>query len=183
MTTTRRSAVRRLVPAALALLLLAGCGTAEQQEQAAPTTLILVRHAEKGPEEPDPDLTEAGRERAALLSSMLREVELSAVYSTKYKRNRQTAAPTARRHGLAVTEYSADQKASDFLSELLVKHPGGAVLVVGHSNTVPGMISALTGEPEPGHLDSYEDLFVVTFAELGRATVVPLKYPCQPEPQ
>jgi len=182
MTTTRRAALRRWVPFALILALLAGCGTADEQkpvepEPVAPTTLILVRHAEKGPEEPDPDLTDQGRERAELLAAMLGEVELSAVYSTKWKRNQQTARPTAERHGLAVTEYSADQQASAFLSELLAKHSGGAVLVIGHSNTIPELLAALTGEPESDHLDSYDDLFVVTFAELGRATVLPFKYP------
>ena len=180
MATTRRAAIQRLVPLVPALALLFGCGTAEERQRAEPTTLILVRHAEKGPEKPDPDLTDAGRERAALLPSMLGNIEPSAVYATKYRRNQQTAAPTAKRHGLAVTEYSADKKASAFLGELLTKHPGGAVLVIGHSNTIPGMIAVLTGEPEAGHLDSYEDLFVITFAELGRATVVHLKYPRQP---
>lgn len=176
MTEADRVAVERCALVALVIALLAGCGSAVESESVEPTTLILVRHAEKGPGEPDPDLTPEGLRRAELLASMLAEVKLSAVYSSSYRRTQQTAAPTAKEHRLTVIEYSAKERPSAILGEILAAHRGGAVLVVGHSNTIPGMIAALTGEPESGHLDGYEDLFVVTFAELGDATVIPLRY-------
>ncbi|MGB3799310.1 MAG: hypothetical protein WA952_05805, partial [Lewinella sp.] len=44
-----------------------------------PTTIILVRHAEKDYGD-DPDLIPAGQERATLLAEMLSNTELDAVY-------------------------------------------------------------------------------------------------------
>jgi broad specificity phosphatase PhoE len=43
-----------------------------------------------------------GQQRAAYLDTLLANIPLHAVLSTPYRRNRQTAAPIARRHGLPV---------------------------------------------------------------------------------
>ena len=45
--------------------------------------------------------------------------------------------------GLAVTEYDAAQPADDLVAALREAHYTGTVLVVGHSNTVPGIVEAL----------------------------------------
>jgi hypothetical protein len=43
------------------------------------------------------------------------------------------------------------------------RHPGGNVLVVGHSNTIPQIMAALTGQPDLAKLMvGYDDLFVLT---------------------
>lgn len=51
------------------------------------------------------------------------------------------------------------------------------VLVVGHSNTVPEIITALTGRPfpTPGRV-AYDGMWMVTLARDGRAALVTLRY-------
>ncbi|UNK50467.1 histidine phosphatase family protein [Lysobacter sp. S4-A87] len=128
------------LPVLLALALLAGCASTPPPA----TTFILVRHAEKVPDgSKDPELTPAGLARADALAVRLADVPLDAVYSTDFRRTRQTAAPTARGHGLQVISYDAKEPAADFSSRLKREHSGQTVLVVGHSNTVPGIAAAL----------------------------------------
>ena len=59
---------------------------------------------------------------------------------------------------------------------VLEQHAGETVLIVSHSNTVPGIVNALGGGPfEDLNHDEYDDLFVVTIAG-GETTVARLKY-------
>lgn len=128
------------LPVLLALALLAGCVT----PPAPATTIILVRHAEKVPDgSKDPELTPAGVARADALAVRLADAPLDAVYSTAFRRTQQTAAPTARGHHLAVVTYDAKESAADLSARLKREHAGQNVLVVGHSNTIPGIASAL----------------------------------------
>jgi hypothetical protein len=57
--------------AAIGLLLASSIGFRSAPAQSAPITVFIVRHAEKGPEVPDPSLTDAGRQRAAELAWVL----------------------------------------------------------------------------------------------------------------
>ena len=108
--------------------------------------VILVRHAEKAEVSAtdmmakDPELSPAGRDRAESLATMLRDANLTAVFSTDYKRTRMTAEPTAKQFGLKAQLY--DPKNVAALVDR-VKATEGAVLVVGHSNTIPEVLKAL----------------------------------------
>lgn len=107
-------------------------------------TFIVVRHAEKSDDgSRDPPLAPTGLARAQALANALREVPLQAVYATGYRRTQMTAAPAARSHGLAVTTYDATHSAAELAMQLRREHPGGVVLVVGHSNTAPDIAAAL----------------------------------------
>jgi len=130
--------------AALALsLALGGCATRPAEPQA-PLTYVIVRHAEKGADDPrDPSLTDAGRARAERLAAMLAGAPLRAVYATEYRRTQQTGEPSARAHGLAIVRYDAKQAAAEFAATLRRDHRDGTVLVVGHSNTAPAIAAAL----------------------------------------
>lgn len=142
---------------------------------AAQATFYLVRHAEKVVDATakDPDLTDAGRARAETLANVLRGVALDAIYTTHYARTRQTAAPAAQRAGLEprVVEGTA-------LVDSLRRTPdGAAVLVVGHSNTIPEIAAALGVAAPPAIADtSYDNLFVVTRWPDGRVGFVHLFY-------
>ncbi|MCB9848209.1 MAG: histidine phosphatase family protein [Phycisphaeraceae bacterium] len=133
----------------------------------AETTVIVVRHAEKvvEPGNRDPALTDAGRARAEALALLLRDVSLDAVYSSGYERCMATAAPAAARAGVEVE--IRDPGASGALrEEILRDHGGGTALVVGHSNTVPAMLSALGVADPPAIADwQYDDAFVVRIAD------------------
>lgn len=105
-------------------------------------TIYLVRHAEKQHEGADPALTECGKARAQALAELLAEVQLSEVYATPYQRTQQTAAPVARQQQLRVSLY--DPREPSLLKEQLAQATG-PVLVVGHSNTVPALVTLLSG--------------------------------------
>lgn len=125
------------------LFLLAGCSHIASKP-AATATFVVVRHAEKTNDDPrDPSLAAEGLARAERLADSLRNEPLAAVYATTYRRTQQTALPSARAHGLAVTTYDAALPAAEFAAQLRRSHPVGTVLVVGHSNTAPAIAAAL----------------------------------------
>ncbi len=112
----------------------------------APTTIFLVRHAEKAgePTDRDPELSEAGRERAAALARVLGDANIAAIYSTPFIRTEKTAAPLAEKLSLEVTITPITRTfVADLVATLQSQHAGETVLVVGHSNTVPQTITAL----------------------------------------
>ena len=58
--------------------------------------VVIVRHAEKASgKSDDPSLSEAGRARAEILLRILRDSEISAIFTTEFKRTKETAAPIA----------------------------------------------------------------------------------------
>ena len=87
--------IRKLV-AVLALTLSAGT----IQAQAAPITVFVVRHAEKGPEATNPPLTPEGRQRAIALARVLGDSKISAVFASEFKRAQETVDPLAIATGL-----------------------------------------------------------------------------------
>lgn len=150
---------------------------AQAVEDGAPTTLILVRHAEKASDGTrDPALTPEGTARAERLAELLADAGIDAVYSTPYQRTRQTAAPTAEALGQEVVTYKVQGEA--LADTLLRRHPGQKVLVVGHSNTVPQLLNALVGEERFEWLreQEFDALFVVSASERGAADVTLLRY-------
>lgn len=124
------------------------------------TTVYVVRHAETEPDgTADPPLSAAGRQRAEALRERLIRRPVDAVFATPYRRTRQTAAPLAEALGLEVRIY--DPRHPEALADTILRDfSGGRVLVVGHSDTVPLVIEALTGE-QPADLahDEYDALF------------------------
>jgi 2,3-bisphosphoglycerate-dependent phosphoglycerate mutase len=144
------------------------CGQAQTT-----TTFILVRHAEKGDDgTKDPDLTEVGNARAQRLVSMLKKAQVDAIYSTAYKRTRNTVAPLAASKGISVTDYEAFK--TEAIDGMLKKHQGGTVVIAGHSNNIPWIANYLTGkENYKDFTDTeYENLLIVTVIEKGKNTKV-----------
>lgn len=136
-------------------------------------TFILVRHAEKMADgSDDPPLTEAGRTRARALAARLSTSPITAVYTTPFQRTRQTATPTAQEHGLPLITYDAKQPAADFSTHLQSRHADQTVLVVGHSNTIPGIAAALCRcEVAPMSEAEYDRFTTVRIGADGSATL------------
>lgn len=158
-----------LAAAGLAWLLAAAPVSAQK-------AVYLVRHAEKVDESEDPLLSAAGSARAEALARTLRSAGVKAIYATQYKRTALTAAPLAKALGLAPAQLHSD--ASQALVDLIRKdHPDDAVLVVGHTNSVPRAIKLL-GVEEPVELahDEYDALFVVVPRAAGPPTLLRLRY-------
>lgn len=142
------------------------------------TTFILVRHAEKAIDGgSDPELKPVGVRRAGSLAALFTKASVDAVYSTNYKRTRNTVTPLANEKGLTVNAYSS-MKAAD-LESLLTKHAGGTVVIAGHSNTIPEIANALVGEKKFEQFadDDYGNVLVISVTAVGKnAKVVWLRY-------
>lgn len=121
------------------------------------TTIILVRHAEKATNDPqDPDLSAAGFERAGALAALLTDVKIDAIFSTDFKRTRQTVDLIATQRGLDIQNYdSRGQQLEDFAKQLQGMR-GKTILVSGHSNTTPDLVNILLGGSRYQHLPDSE---------------------------
>src|SRR5512140_1322272 len=126
----------RLLPLALTISVIAS--TALGAPLPSPTTVILVRHAEKAAASSmssDVPLSAAGQQRATELARVLGEAGIAAIYTTPYERTRQTAAPLAAKLGLKPVEIAAGKDyAEQMAKRIREKNVGETVLVVGHSN-------------------------------------------------
>ena len=139
------------------------------QSAAAQRAVFVVRHAEKQSEsnESGVPLSEAGRARAGRLAALLKNAGVAAIYSTDTVRTLETAEPLARALKITVQKYSpldADGKTNlrPLAERLKAAHVRDAVLVVGHSNTVPALLKALgCAEDITIAADQYDDLFAV----------------------
>lgn len=154
----------------LALLVLSALPLAAQS-----TVVILVRHAEEAePDGEDSVLSAEGVARADSLVAALRHVELAAVYTTQYRRTRDTGAAVARAQGVPLTVVEAVRPLAAFLDGLAARlkreHPGQTVLVVGHSNTTPQLIRALSGPALPSLDETDHARFFVLVLDEGGGT-------------
>jgi broad specificity phosphatase PhoE len=130
--------------------------------QAQATTVILARHAEKAAPTGDPVLTPVGEQRAQDLARALADVRLAGIISTQYQRTRLTAAPVAQAAKLEVTVVPGSADPAGVIRALDALPVGSTALVVGHSNTLAGIIAALGGPKIPDLCDGeHSTLFVV----------------------
>jgi broad specificity phosphatase PhoE len=133
------------------------------------TTLVLVRHADRDGQLDA--LTAAGTARAQELAHVGMKAGFAAIYRSDTNRSRDTAAPLAAATGLTPIVYPANDVAP-LVARIFADHRGAKVLVVGHSNTVPGIIQAAGG---PALSDiaqgEFDDLFVLTVCRCGRTRV------------
>jgi len=173
--------VKTVAMIASALLAIAGCASSSPPVSAmAPEgiTYIVVRHAEKATDDPrDPSLSAAGQARAEALARRFSTTRLTAAYATAFKRTQQTALPAATASGIAITTYDASEPAADFVAQLRRAHARGNVLVVGHSNTVPGIVAALcTCTVAPLDESRYGNVYEVSIDDGGDATLTESTY-------
>ena len=163
-------------------------GSAVHQEDFKPTTVFLVRHAERAdaPRE-DPPLLETGIARAQSLARILGKSGIKAIYTSQYLRTKATAEPLAKQLGIAsvaitlkMSASNPRQVTSESIQEIVEKiyqRPGENALVIGHSNSVPDVIKALGADVVPTIDEKeFDDLFVVTVYAKGKARVTHLKY-------
>jgi phosphohistidine phosphatase SixA len=145
----------------------------------AAVTVFLARHAERsGDMDSDPPLSPAGRERAELLARMLADAGIRRIYTSELKRVQETAAPLARKLGIAPQQIDGN----DALVAAVRSLTSGAVLVVGRTSTIPDLIAALGGPTIPRIAeDEYDNLFVLTISGQD-VTLVRLRYGA-PRPQ
>jgi len=126
--------------------------------QAQSKTIVLVRHAEKdtstGADQADPVLSPAGVERAKRLVDKIKKYRVGAVYSTNYRRTRDTAEPAAQSRRKTVQIY--DARKPEELIDQMMKSTTKRFLVVGHSNSTPQLVNLLAKKELFKSLDDTE---------------------------
>lgn len=159
----------------IAALLVALGALAPCHALAAPGVIFVVRHAEKSATGKDPALSPEGEVRADNIATIVHKAGITAIFSSPAQRARQTAEAVKRRTGVAVQVYdpSAPQVLVDKLKSL-----HGAVLVVGHSNTVPALVRLLGGEPGADIAEhEFDRLYQLFPASGGAVTTILLTSP------
>lgn len=137
------------------------------------TTFVLLRHAEKAKDgTDDPDLNPEGVERATRLVQILGKTSIDAIYSTAFKRTRNTVAPLAAAKGLSVQPYESFKP--EEIETMLKKHAGGTIVISGHSDNIPWTANLLIGKEEyKDYADSdYKNLLIVSVVEKGKVAKV-----------
>jgi broad specificity phosphatase PhoE len=147
------------------------------------TTIVLVRHAEKQVGAiTDAPLSPEGEIRASRLTQLLGGSEefgrIGKIYVTDTRRTQQTAAGLAQRLGLTPEVIDAKTDSAELARRALRENRGHRALIVGHSNTVPEIVAALTrGDNVPPMGEGeFDTMYIVTVPTIGKASVLRLKY-------
>ncbi|TYB77347.1 histidine phosphatase family protein [Bizionia saleffrena] len=160
--------MKKLLLASLLLLVFA-CGKAQTKEKEETiqvenkTTYYFIRHSEKNRavKTKNPNLLEKGQSRAENWAEYFKSIAFDAVYSTNYKRTKQTATPTAKQNNLKLIIYNPSKL--DY-NAFKAGTKGKTVLIVGHSDTTPKFVNTIIGENKYNAInDSINSaLFIVT---------------------
>jgi 2,3-bisphosphoglycerate-dependent phosphoglycerate mutase len=140
-------------------------------------TIILIRHAEKetsaSVDQNDPSLSAAGVDRAKRVAKRVGKFRPGAIYSTNFKRTRDTVEPLAKKRGETVEIYDP-ANAKDLAAKILASKTKRFV-VVGHSNTIPPLANLLTGKDLFKNLQEteYSVIYVIRMRN-GKVTKVEL---------
>jgi 2,3-bisphosphoglycerate-dependent phosphoglycerate mutase len=179
----------KLSALALAAVALATSGAVTAQDSAPadvavdlrPVTVIALRHAEKGDDDPrDPGLSQAGEARSKQLAKLLGHCGVTHIFATGYRRTQATVAPMASDLGLKVVEYNPGDM-TGLMTTIGELPPGSVAVVSGHSNTTPGVVAALGAEVQDltefrgmqvlGE-DQYDRAFFITLPNAGTKSPV-----------
>ena len=165
--------IRHLLAALTLVLPVPVAGQAAQASS--PVTVFVVRHAEKGPENPDPSLSGEGLKRAEALARVLADARISAAFASEFKRTRETLAPLAAA-GRLTTEVIPAAALDSLVGRVRALPPGSRAVVASHSNLVHLIVEKLSGIKLTPLTDlDYDRLFVVTL-QGGRGEAVVLRY-------
>lgn len=120
---------------------MAACAAAPRP--ATPPDIYIMRHLNTPAGVTDPDLTSEGQRNAQLLATWFKRDTPAIIYVSSTKRAQQTAAPLAKKLGITTKIYNPADTSALIAA---VSAETRAVLIVGHSNTVPDIIARLGGQ-------------------------------------
>jgi broad specificity phosphatase PhoE len=147
------------------------------------TTIVLIRHAEKqvGAID-DAPLTPQGELRAARLAQMFGDSNafgrVQQIYVSDTRRSQQTAAGLAQRLNLKPVVVDGKSSSAELARRVLQENRGGLAIIVGHSNTVPQLVTALSDMKEVPAIEDqeFDTMYVVTVPTIGKPSVLRMKY-------
>lgn len=165
-----RAGVRAGTVVALLVLLMVPAAAQAQE------LIYLVRHAERLDDTADPPLAPEGTARATRLAAVLADAGITAVFATQFTRTVETAAPLASALNLPIRQVDAGRH-GELLRLAREAGPRARVLIVGHSDTVPELLTALgwrtTVTIAKGE---YDNLFVVSPRPGAEPLVIRLRF-------
>jgi len=148
------------------------------------TTVILLRAAEAEPgETPDPNLSLAGRERAARLARIWAQDasrkdaprKIDAVFALDTRRAQQTLTPLAEALGLPIN-VTPTTNWDELIDRLQRDHRGQVLLLVAHPQQAASAVKALTdAEVVIGDAD-YDAMYVIFLPRIARSRLLALHY-------
>jgi len=152
----------------IATILYSGCTTPSKNlvTDSDNTVIYLVRHAEKADDGTrNPPLTKKGQARAIELYQVLKDERLSKIYSTDYKRTRETAEPTSKETGISISIY--DPRQLEAFADDLRATKGEIILVTGHSNSTPTLANMIIQDDQYVQFDEseYSNLITITIKD------------------
>jgi broad specificity phosphatase PhoE len=140
----------------LAALALTGCTTTPATPAPA---FYVMRHLNTPAGERDPDLLPEGQRVAAALPARLAAHPPRTIFVSHFRRTRQTAGAVAARWRLTPIVYDPADTPSLVAR---ARAAAGPVLIVGHSNTVPDIVTQLGGaRPAPLAHPDFGDLWIL----------------------
>jgi broad specificity phosphatase PhoE len=162
--------VRRAAFAIAALALIAATRPLSAQE-----AIYIVRHAERADQSADAALSTKGAARSDRLRDLLRDAGITHIFTTELRRTIDTATPLASALHLRPARVPADDTPA-LVTRLRALGAHDRALVVGHSNTVPAVLSALGVDAAITLGDSdYDNLFIVVL-NAARPVLLRLRY-------
>jgi broad specificity phosphatase PhoE len=137
--------------------------------------VLAVRHADIDlpRTSDDPPLIAAGRGRADALARMVGAAGISTILTSQFLRTRQTVAPLAGRLGL--TPHLAPPPAV-LAQQVRAGALGDVVLVAGHTDTIPEILTALGATAPPPMTEAEFDNLYVAAVSADAAQLLHLHY-------
>lgn len=121
-------------------------------------------------------LSQAGEQRAERLVRVLKDVRITAIYTSEFQRTKKTAEPLARTLKISpVSIPIADREG--LVKRIRTDNREDVVLIVGHSQSLTGLLKSF-GSPDDVNItaDEFDNLFIVVPAANGPPTVLRLRY-------
>lgn len=148
-----------------------------------PTTIIILRHAERLSDDKDTPLSDVGRARAKALVPFLTALNPDFVIVSELQRTLQTVAPFLEKTK-RVALVRSNEKCAALAAEILKEWRGRIVLLAWHRGPHADLARALGAKepfPEWTH-DTYDRYWVITVTAGGAATLVEKTLPPVMEP-
>ena len=139
--------------------------------------VYLIRHAEQVLDVEDPPLREAGHQRAKAWAAVLWDANIKVIYTSEKRRTKQTGKPIAQALNVPMKTMPR-RDVSGLVDRLRTRHAEDAILIVGHSYTIPKLLDKL-GRPAgyPIRSEDYGSLFIVVPQSESGPLVLRLRYP------
>ncbi len=154
--------------------------SAQQAEASQITTVLLVRHADRGNGD---FLTPEGKARAEELVQVVEKADVKAIFMTDTQRSQETGQPLIEnlQPQPVATEYNykevrSEQSAQDLKDKVMRNYAGQVVFAVAHSDTLRTIVQAFGGNPDNCQLsgNEYDNLCVISVYGSDQANVINL---------